>query len=68
MKVFTIPNFKKGGASFGFAKNHLSKRLQNFRGQIYGEEIVLGNKKVPAHKLNLIQRIMKNVTTPVLIE
>ena len=68
MEVFTITNFKKGGVSFGFAKEYLSKRLQEFKATIYGEEPIVDGKKIAPNKLNLIQRIMKNVTTPVLIE
>ena len=67
LEVFTITNFKKAGVSFGFAKEHLGKRLNAFRATIYGENPAVESKQAP-NKLNLIQRIMKNVTTPVLIE
>ena len=68
MKIFTINNFKKGGVSFGFAKEFLTSRLQSFRNHIYGEVSAVEGNKVPISKLNVIQRIMKNVTTPVLIQ
>jgi hypothetical protein len=68
LETFTLANFKKGGASSGFAKEHLQKRMKNFRAIVYGEEpIQTDGRGLQPHKLNLIQRIMKNVTTPVLI-
>ena len=67
LEVFTITNFKKAGVSFGFAKEFLGKRLHAFRATIYGDNPIVESKLAPS-KLNLIQRIMKNVTTPVLIE
>lgn len=67
IQVFTIQNFKKGGAQSGFAKGFLNKRIEKFRGNVFGESTVEGDKQ-DLSKLNVIQRIMKNVTTPVLIE
>lgn len=68
METFTISNFKKGGASFGFTKNYLSKRINQFKNIVYGDNVEPTNGKPAPGKLNLIQRIMKNVTTPVLIQ
>lgn len=68
MIVFTVTNFKKGGVSQGFTKDYLSKRLLSFKNTVYGEEVFNDGKIIPVNKLNLIQRIMKNVTTPVLIQ
>jgi hypothetical protein len=34
---FGISNFKKGGASSGFAKDHLNKRISNFKALAFGE-------------------------------
>lgn len=68
MEVVQITNFKKGGVSFGFTKNYLQSRLGTFRSQVFGESPQESGKAVAPHKLNLIQRIMKNVTTPVLIQ
>lgn len=68
MEVFTVTNFKKGGVSQGFTKDYLSNRLGEFRNAVYGNQPVVDGKIVPPNKLNLIQRIMKNVTTPVLIQ
>ena len=70
LEVFSITNFKKGGVSFGFTKEFLSKRLSEFRQQVYGDGNHNGQdgKVIAPNKLNLIQRIMKNVTTPVLIQ
>ncbi len=68
MEVFTITNFKKGEVSSGFVKEYLSKRVSSFKQFIYGEKP--DSKDGPTQnpfQLNLIQRIMKNVTTPVLI-
>jgi hypothetical protein len=45
----------------------LSKRLNNFRANALGEAEESVDAKCNPGKLNLIQRIMKNVTTPVLI-
>jgi hypothetical protein len=67
MEIFNISNFKKGGVSFGFSKDHLSKRITQFKSFVFGENQALTNGKPTPNKLNLIQRIMKNVTTPVLI-
>jgi hypothetical protein len=68
MEAFTISNFKKGEVSSGFDKEFLSKRFTAFKNSVYGDnqDASLLAKKNP-FKLNLIQRIMKNVTTPVLI-
>lgn len=67
LEAFTISNFKKGDASSGFAKDFLGKRVAAIKGAVYGDDTsALAAKQAP-HKLNLIQRIMKNVTTPVLI-
>ena len=55
--------------SSGFDKDFLSNRMATFRHSVYGaipDPSKDGLKKNP-FKLNLIQRIMKNVTTPVLI-
>ncbi len=38
MDAFTITNFKKAGVSFGFTKQFLTKRIQNFRTKVYGDE------------------------------
>lgn len=38
MEAFTISNFKKGGASTGFAKEYLSKRINQFKSVIYGDD------------------------------
>jgi hypothetical protein len=39
------------------------------RNSVYGEEnLETNSKKISPTKLNVIQRIMKNVTTPVLID
>lgn len=68
MEAFTITNFKKGEVSSGFVKEYLSKRVTSFKQFIYGEKA--DSKNGPAQnpfQLNLIQRIMKNVTTPVLV-
>lgn len=66
LEAFTLANFKKGGATSGFNKQYLNKRFSKFKSIVYGEEPQKDNKPAP-HQLNLIQRIMKNVTTPVLI-
>jgi hypothetical protein len=66
LEAFTLANFKKGGATSGFNKLYLTKRVDEFKAAVYGEEKLSDNKPSP-HQLNLIQRIMKNVTTPVLI-
>lgn len=69
LEVVQINNFKKGGVSYGFSKDFLSNRLNDFRSQVFGETPVLdGKQAIAPNKLNLIQRIMKNVTTPVLIQ
>ncbi len=69
MDAFTISNFKKAGVSFGFGKKFLTKRLATFRSHVFGEEdSSIDTSKNNPSKLNLIQRIMKNVTTPVLIQ
>lgn len=66
--VFTIPDFKKVNAGSGFAKQFLVKRLQHFREQIYGEEVKEEEHQENFSKLNIIQRIMKDVSTSDLIE
>lgn len=70
MEAFSIANFKKGGVSFGFEKDFLTKRMSQIRGAVFGEtsDQINTSSKTPINKLNLIQRIMKNVTTPVLID
>jgi hypothetical protein len=68
LEAFTITNFKKGGVTFGFAKEYLAKRLIIFRRQIQGDIPQNESNLHFSSKLNLIQRIMMNVTTPVLIE
>lgn len=68
MEVMQITNIKKGGVSFGFTKDYLQSRLGDFRTQVFGESPQDNGKVIAPHKLNLIQRIMKNVTTPVLIQ
>ncbi len=40
MDVFTLTNFKKAGAGFGFAKNFLAKRIQSFKAIACGESDV----------------------------
>jgi hypothetical protein len=67
LEAFTLANFNKGGASSGFDKHYLSKRMQVFKSFVYGEKDAYTSDKPQPHQLNLIQRIMKNVTTPVLI-
>ena len=67
LEVVQITNFKKGGVDYGFSKNHLGKRLNLFKTEVFGEAPIVDGKVVAPNKLNLIQRIMKNVTTPVLI-
>lgn len=67
LETFTLANFKKGGATSGFTKNYLQKRMNQFKAVVYGEEPLPADGGRAPHKLNLIQRIMKNVTTPVLI-
>jgi hypothetical protein len=68
MEAFTISNFKKGDVSSGFVKEFLSKRISQFKRVVYGEEAnTKENGPQNPFQLNLIQRIMKNVTTPVLI-
>ncbi|CDW73494.1 UNKNOWN [Stylonychia lemnae] len=68
IEVLQITNFKKGGVSYGFTKDFLSNRLNTFRNSVFGEGEEVDGKIVPPNKLNLIQRIMKNVTTPILIQ
>jgi hypothetical protein len=68
VEAFNIPSFKRGGASHGFAKDYLQKRLSGIRSVVFGEDESQIDTKVAPSKLNVIQRIMKNVTTPVLIE
>lgn len=67
LEAFTLANFKKGGASSGFAKDYLEKRIKTIKSVVYGDEPLNDPSKPQPHQLNLIQRIMKNVTTPVLI-
>ena len=67
LEVMQIVNFKKGGVSHGFSKNYLSNRLNEYKTSVFGDAPNNDGKIVAPNKLNLIQRIMKNVTTPVLI-
>ena len=55
MEAFTITNFKKGGVSFGFAKEFLSKRINLFKTIVYGGDAssIEGTNQAP-HQLNLI--------------
>ena len=55
LESFTISNFNKGGVSFGFVKEHLSKRIAQFKQVVFGGENALldGGKPAP-NKLNLI--------------
>jgi len=47
----------------------MTKRMASMRQTVFGEEVKEdGSAKVQPSKLNVIQRIMKNVTAPVLIE
>ena len=66
MEAFTVTNFKKDSVSAGFAKDFLAKRINHFKALVYGENPAVEAKQKP-QQMNLIQRIMKNVTTPVLI-
>jgi len=38
MEAYTVTNFKKGGVSQGFVKEYLSKRINNFKQIVYGDE------------------------------
>lgn len=53
METFSISNFKKGGVSFGFTKDYLSKRISQFKSIVFGNEVVENGKPSP-NKLNLI--------------
>jgi len=57
MEAFTINNFKKGGVSSGFVKEYLTKRMNQFKQDVYGEASSAGlgdsSRKAP-HQLNLI--------------
>lgn len=44
MEAFTLANFRKGGASSGFAKEYLSKRIRHFKSIVYGEEPFITQK------------------------
>lgn len=70
MQVFSIVNFKKGESSSGFAKEFLFKRMKEIKQTIMGQEKSHKNSEEEESNLNLnvISRLMKNVTTPVLIE
>lgn len=37
LETFTIDNFKKGGVSFGFAKEFLSNRINQFKQIVHGD-------------------------------
>ena len=54
MEVFNITNFKKGGVSYGFTKDFLSKRLDDFKATVYGESVVANGNGIAPNKLNLI--------------
>jgi hypothetical protein len=54
MEVFNITNFKKGGVSFGFTKDYLSKRLADFKATVYGENVIMNGNGIAPNKLNLI--------------
>lgn len=65
---FTISNFKKGNSvSSGFSKEYQVGRLLKFKTNVYGVEY-LDKLKESSSNLNLIERIMLNVSTPILIQ
>ena len=66
VEAFTISNFKKGEASFGFEKEYLRERINGTRKLLYGEPET--GEQQEQSTLNIIQRIMKNVNTPDLIQ
>ncbi|CDW82480.1 hect e3 ubiquitin [Stylonychia lemnae] len=67
IRSFSIPNFKKAGVIQGFAKAYMSDRISKFKDSIYGDNY--NSQQVEqSSSLNLIERIMQNVTTPLLIQ